>query len=528
MAGSCVEKLPHSCGTSDALQVFVEDDKFSAYCFACSTYVPNPYEDKPDGYIPEFSEKSPEQIEAELAEIDTYPTATLHSRRLRCEYLQYFQVKLAMAQEDGITPRGAYFPYCRGGALSGYKVRLLDHKKMWSMGNMRDVDLFGWQQALATGAKTLYITEGEFDAVALFQAIKSTQKPEYQDFNPAVVSLTKGAGGVRKDLTSVSKDIRENFKEVVLVFDQDAAGNKAVEEAMQILPYAQSVTLPANDPNECLIKGFKKGLVNAVLFKRNKPKNSRIINASSLFEAAMEAPQMGLSWPWEGLTKLTRGIRMGETYYIGAGVKMGKSELVNSLAVHLMVEHDLNVFMAKPEEANKKTVKMVAGKIAGKFFHDPDKEYDKDAYLKAVSKVGDKLILLSIYQHLGWSTLRSDIIEAVESGAKAVFIDPITNLINGVPAAQANTVLQEISQDLAALAKDLEIVVFIFCHLKAPESGDSHERGGPVLSHQFSGSRAMMRSCNLMLGLEGNKDPNITQEERNMRKLVVLEDRECG
>lgn len=48
------------------------------------------------------------------------------------------------------------------------------------------------------------------------------------------------------------------------------------------------------------------------------------------------------------------------------------------------------------------------------------------------------------------------------------------------------------------------------------------------MSHQFAGSRAMMRSCHLMLGLEGNKDPNLPEEERDLRKLVVLEDRAFG
>jgi len=48
------------------------------------------------------------------------------------------------------------------------------------------------------------------------------------------------------------------------------------------------------------------------------------------------------------------------------------------------------------------------------------------------------------------------------------------------------------------------------------------------LSSQFAGSRAMARSCNLMLGLEGNRDPNLSPEERNVRTLVLLEDREFG
>lgn len=184
--------------------------------------------------------------------------------------------------------------------------------------------------------------------------------------------------------------------------------------------------------------------------------------------------------------------------------------------------------LAKPEEANVKSVKLIAGKIAAKSFHDPKIEFDEEAYVEATEKIGDKLFLINLYQHLGWETLKADIREAAAEGCEAVFIDPITNLVNGLDAASQNTKLQEIAQELSAMALDLNIVIFIFCHLRNPDSGLPHERGGEVLSSQFAGSRAMARSCNLMLGLEGNKDPNLTQEERNMRILVLLEDREYG
>lgn len=221
-------------------------------------------------------------------------------------------------------------------------------------------------------------------------------------------------------------------------------------------------------------------------------------------------------------------MRFGETYYLGAGVKMGKSEIVNTLAADLIMRHKLKVFLAKPEETNKKSYQMVVGKVAGRIFHDPTIPFDYEAYDAASARVGDNLCLLNLYQHLGWDSLRSDIMASVEQGCKAVFIDPITNLTNGVSSGETNTLLQDVAQQLAAIAKDLELLVFIFCHLKAPDSGPAHERGGKVLSHQFSGSRAMMRSCNMMLGLEGNKDPDLPAEERNIRKLVILEDREFG
>jgi twinkle protein len=31
-----------------------------------------------------------------------------------------------------------------------------------------------------------------------------------------------------------------------------------------------------------------------------------------------------------------------------------------------------------------------------------------------------------------------------------------------------------------------------------------------------------------MIGIEGNKDPDLPEEERNLRSLIILEDREFG
>lgn len=207
---------------------------------------------------------------------------------------------------------------------------------------------------------------------------------------------------------------------------------------------------------------------------------------------------------------------------------MGKSELVNALAAHFIKEHGWKVFMAKPEEANNKTYKLLAGKIVGKIFHDPKVEFDYEEYDRAGEIIKDKVAMVNLYQHLGWESLKTDIREAANNGCKAIFVDPITNLTNGMNSADANTKLQEIAQELASMALDLNVVILIFCHLKSPDGGPDHEHGGAVLSSQFAGSRAMMRSCNLMIGLEGDKSPDLPKEEKNMRHLVLLEDREFG
>jgi twinkle protein len=413
--------------------------------------------------------------------------------------------------------------------LRSYKTKLISPKKFWSIGDQGNVDLFGWSRAIQSGAKRLIIVEGEFDAPALTKILDMHVKADYKDYLPVVCSLPHGAAAAGKDLARLAPKIRKYFKEISLCFDNDDAGQRAIEDGCKALPEATVITLPEKDANECVKKGVTKAAYNACIFKAEKPKNTRLVWLDEVWEEAKEQPEMGVSLPWAQATELTRGIRKGETHYFGAGVKMGKSELVNSLAAHLIVEHGWKVMLAKPEESNKKTVKMLAGKVASRKFHDPTVEWDDAAY-EGAGKIllGHKVCMVNLYQHMGWETLKQDITSAAADGVDAVFIDPVTNLTNGMNSADANTKLQEIAQELSAMALDLNIVIFIFCHLRNPESGTPHERGGKVLPSQFAGSRAMIRSCNYAWGLEGNKDPNLPEEERNTRHLVLLEDREFG
>lgn len=555
--GQCLAKIPHSCGTKTGLQVFAreEDGSVDGYCFACSTYVRNPYgEERAANTLPKPEVKTQEQINAEIAEVDSYQFLPLDYKKLSADALRVFGIRVAVSEADGVSPEVVYYPYYKSGKLRGYKCKLIpkdgEKKKIWSIGDLKDIDPFGWELAKGSGSKRIIITEGEDDAVALSRIIDRFTKPEYRDSKPAVISIPHGSGNAKRDLAKFKQEIKAHFKDIVLAFDQDEAGNKAVEEVMKIFPEAINAVLPSKDANQALIDGFAKACYNAVIFNAEKPKNTRLVFGETLHEEARQAASYGeLTWPWNHLNEKTRGIRYGETIYIGAGVKMGKSELLNAVAAHFIREHGIKVFMAKPEEGNKKTYKLLAGKIAGKYFHDPDKEFDYEAYDKAGKVLEGKLAMVNLYQHLGWESLKTDIIAAVSWGAKAVFIDPITNLTNGIDSGEANTKLQEIAQDLAAMALDYGIVIFIFCHLKAPEGNIAkekrdkyyhdgkyiglgncpHELGGNVYSAQFAGSRAMMRSCNMMLGLEGNKDPDVGDENiKNMRDLVLLEDREFG
>lgn len=529
--GACLDKIPHSCGSGNGLQVFErEDGSVDGYCFACDTYERNPYgaERKAEDLPKRKLGLSKEEVAERIEEISSLTAMDLRDRKLRKDCLDQFGIKIGLSEEDGKTPAFHHYPYTKDGELVAYKTRLIENKRMWSVGNQSDVDLFGWEQAIATGARRLIIVEGECDAAAMWKILHLYQDEKFVDHTPAVCSLPHGAASAGKDLARLAPKIRRHFKDVSFAFDLDEAGELATEAGCKVFPEATVITLPAKDANEC-IKTCGKAAFKAATFNAQKPKNTRLVWGRDIHEEAKKPAELGLSYPFNALTKATRGLRFGETSYWAAGEKMGKSEIVNALTSHFIEEHDLKVMVAKPEEANNKTYKMVLSKLTGKVFHDPSKEFDESAYERGGKLAKDNLCMLNLYQHVGWESLKVDIIAAASEGVKLVIIDPITNLTNGMSNSDIDSHLKGVAQEASAMAMDLDIHIMFFCHLNKPPKGSTPwDRGGIITTDYFAGSSAMARSCNYAFGLQGNKDPELSEEERNVRHLIMLADREFG
>jgi twinkle protein len=551
MTGVCYERIRHEACGGGGLQVYANDDgTTTGFCWSCSTYVPDPYGDGRKVEPPK--PLSEEEIEETLSEVGGYDTVDVPSRHLSAKDLNAWGIKTSLSESDGKTPTAFYCPVEVGDKVTGYYVKTIpqnegEKSQVFALGEVKNPKPIGWNRAITSGSHTLIITEGFLDAVSVEKIFNYLLKKK--EYTPAIVSLPNGVHSV-KVFAGLLNELK-HFKRVVSCLDNDEAGQKAAAELAKIIPDLQNAVLPMKDPNECLVNGIGKKVFQMLSFDGPPPtKNTRLVRGRDVHDQARVPTQPGeLSWPFPKMNILTRRIRLGETIYIGADVKMGKSELLNAIASHIITEDGVPVLVAKPEETNDLTYKMFAGKVVGAVFHDPDVPFDEKLYDEAGEYLKDKLVMIDLYQHLGWETLRSDIIAAVhEDGVKAVFIDPITNLTNGMASADANTMLQGLAQEVAALAKDLNIVVFMFCHLKASDinlSSEARQRnynagkfrglgsirhsiGGNVYSTQFAASRGMMRSCHLMLGLEGNKDPDLPMEERNKRDLVILEDRMFG
>lgn len=409
--------------------------------------------------------------------------------------------------------------YNKEGEKAAQHIRSKDKDFKW-LGDAKNVELFG-QHLWKEGGKKIVITEGEIDCLTVSQ-LQGNKWP--------VVSLPSGAAGAKKAIQQ-NLSFLESFEEVILMFDMDDAGKKAVEDVVGLFTPGRCkiARLPFKDANECLLKGVGQEVISAI-WNAKTYRPEAVLSVLDAYDEAIKVPEQGIPWCWPTLTALTYGIHRKCSYYLGAGVGIGKTNWAKQLQSWLVNQQGLKVGVFMLEEPVGRTLKGIAGKFVGKAFHKPDGSFTQEELKEAIDSLEDKVFL---YNHAtsgsDWDSIKVSIRYMVVScGVKDIFLDNLTVMVAHLPASEANDEVNRIAKEIKDLLQELDFTIYGFSHLNPPSTGASHERGGKVLEAQFTGSRGLMRFGNYMLGLERNKDPEIPEEDRNLAHLVLLKDREYG
>ena len=507
-------------------QVFLQaDETENSYCYNCDTFFPN----KVGGSMSRKKEQVVENVD--LLEYAILPTGALVDRGLRKEVVELYGVKLGYSERDGKTINYHYYPDTKQGKVTGFEVRAVANKEFRSVGDRKGaVDLWGKAMASKNGSNKLFITEGRCDAMALYQVITDNTPAKYKSYLPSVVSLTRGATSGLKDIIN-NREFVEKYKEVILVLDNDDAGNKATKDILKSFSSFKVCKLPLKDANDMLLAGREKELYQKAVWDSSVVRQGEVVSVDdALIEEALTRPKMGLSYPWDSLDKLTYGIRPHNIIILGAAPKQGKSEFKNQLVHHLTTFHGRQVGVYDLEVHPVKTLKQVASKEARTNFLKPDNDYDDDLLRATLEKFKGKI---SLYDRTGsrdWPDIRVAIEEQyLLDGVCEFFIDPLTALVSRFTSSEANDALNEILTDMADLVNKYPITIFAFSHLNPKAKGTkSHEQGGKVLSSEFTGSRALEKWSNLGLGIERDRSDDCPEEERNHSKVKILYCRDFG
>ena len=454
-----------------------------------------------------------------LDEVGKYPIKKLTERGIDRDICKHYGIRTESDTKNG-EDKSYYYPvYNQKGKLIAYKQRSLPKKFFWVGSVAKKKPMLFGQDVTPKGGLKLLICEGQDDMLAASQMLWR----RYPTYTPSVVSLIHGdkASSVADNLEFVN-----SFKEVLICTDDDTAGRKVGKEIAELIgDKARMVTFSEKDANAMLDEGKEKEFLNA-FFQAAPYAPDGFVTVDDVWDQATKMPEWGKPWPWPSLTKMTYGRRLGEGMYLGAGAKIGKSDFVNQF-IDFLIKEEEKVVIFKFEESADYTVRKIAGKMKHKQFHVPDAGFTQDELIEGVQAVKDADILMyGKYGTATWEGVESAIRWAVSQGYTNVIIDPLTRLVSADPA-EANKQLIEISDTLSKMAKDLGFFYLVCTHLNAPKTGKPHEEGGAVQSYQFTGSRAMMRTCYYMVGLERNKKAE-DEDERNTTRFVMLDDRAFG
>lgn len=431
-----------------------------------------------------------------LEELFTYEYLPL--RGLSKETLKFYDVKTKIDGEG--KPISVGFRYPNG----SYKVRLLDKKDFYTTGEISKAGLFGRDRFSAGESKTITITEGEFDALAL-----------YQTLGYPVVSVQSSSSAVRD--CSHDRAFLNAFEKVYIAFDGDEHGRRACAEVAKLFDpdkvYAVRFT-KHKDANAYLSAGERDEL-RRIWWNSKHYLPDKVLSELSQFEAILKQPKkIGIPYPFKTLNDMTAGIRTGETVLITAQEKVGKTELLHFIEHSILKGTDDNVAAFFLEEPPQRHLQALAGIELGVPIHLPDVDRPDDEVASALKAVVKKDDRLHIYSHFGGVDGESflDTLRFLATARKCRYIlfDHISMAIIGASGVKASEreQIDYLATKLETLVKELDIALLMISHV--------NDFG------QTRGSRWLTKVCDIQINATRDTMSHDLEERKTIRLSVPL------
>lgn len=470
-----------NCGSSDARCVY--DDGHS-YCFSCGYYIPGEKERFED-----------------LKEVYTYEY--LPWRGVTKETMQFFGVRTKVNSEGKPVALGFEYPN------ESYKIRNLDKKGFYSEGDITKAGLFGRNKFMAGVGKSITITEGELDALSLYQVLRTPVC--------SVHSATSAGSDAALDRSFIN-----SYERIYLAFDGDERGRDAAAKVAKLFDYNKvyQVKFPGGnrkDANDYLKNGEQSELVNLWHSAKRYLPDSIISSFSEFDKIIKEKPKKGVSYPFPTLNFMTYGIRTGESVLITAQEGVGKTEVMHAIEHKLLMETDDAIGAIFLEEPKRRHLQAIAGIHLQSPVHLPDNPVSDDEASKAVQEVVGTDDRLHLYSHFGSDDpeVILDTIRFLVSArsCRYILLDHITMVVSGLGGENERRALDFLSTRLEMMVKELDFALIVVSHV--------NDEG------QTRGSRNISKIADIRIDLKRDVtaiDPVV----RRSINVMVSKNRFCG
>ena len=406
-----------------------------------------------------------------------------------------------------------WYPYYNvdTGEQVAVKKRICATKEMPWSGDRTNIGLFGQNKCKGKG-KYLTITEGELDCLSV---------AEMFDRKWDVVSIRDGADSAMRSIKEQLEFI-EGYDNVVLCFDADAAGRKALDEVKDLFTpgKVRIVRLPEGfkDPNAMLMAGQVQEFVKSWWDAKPYQPAGLVMVSDTWDQLLTYRDTPSVPYPWAGLNDILQGMRTKEVVVWAADTGIGKSQTMREIQNHIIQVTNDRVGCLMLEESIAKTTLGWMSFMAGRPLHKelgsiPDEELRK--YWEQATQ-GDRFVLLD---HNGWNNDFDILKSRVRYMAKSldcrwVVLDHLHYALSSVQGASGDWAgIDELMTEIVSLALECDIGI----HLVSHTSGDRNLRG----------SKGISKLADAVIFLERDKhhpDPVVA----NTTQVVVDKNRWAG
>lgn len=493
-----------NCGSSDAL---TRNSDGSTKCFSCGRFTPGGRENI--AVAPALSRSML------MPDCDTPELTSRHLHRDTLKRFGYF----VSTNKFGAKVQVA--PYYWNGELVAQHLRGEGKAFRW-LGSTGHLELFGQNRCRGRGP-LLVITEGEIDAMSVAQAFPGVD----------VVSLPNGADSAAR-YVSMNLEFIEGYGEVVLMFDNDKPGKKAIDAAAALLTpgKAKVVGYPSDvkDANDLLKAGREKE-IREMIYRAKVYRPDGVVSGSGIALADLLKPiSEGVSYPWPLLQKRLCGGRKGEITLWTAGSGIGKSTLTRELA-YCYRTRGLRIGMVYLEENVRKTAagfialdnNIPLFKLRSNPRIIPESAY-RASYEKLIANDG-----IFFYDHFGSLDAKNLLGKlrymAVSLKLDFIFLDHISIVVSGLETDNERKDIDLLMTALRSLAEETGVGIHAVVHLKRV-TGKSFNDGGQVTLADLRGSGSLEQLSDNVIALERNQQAEGNEKDKS--RLRVLKCRETG
>ena len=500
------------CPSSDA---FASYEDGVGTCFSCGRS--KKLGESPSPQVTAVSERTATMTVEEIKKYKQYP---ISSRGISLEVVEHFDVRMGV-DEDG-KPASHFYPYTKGGQLTSYKERILP-KEFRIHNSVKDGDLFG--QAVAGSGKTLVVTEGELDCLSVAQAYHD----QYSRFYP-VVSIPSASG---TSALLANREFLHRFETVILMFDQDEAGQKAIDHAAKIVGPGKCkvATLPSKDPNAVLLEHGSKTLMQAI-WSAQTWNPAGILTGDAIWDKFTERQNVeSIPYPdcLSGLNAKLNGMRHGEITLFTSGTGSGKSTVIKEIILDLLSKTDDKVGLISLEESVGDTAEKFISMALKRPVMDPPPLSEQELKAGFDQVFGDERLVL--LDHQG-SVSDASLIDKIEymalMGCKYLVLDHITIAVSeGTEGLTGNEAIDKIMSDLLKICKRHNVWLGLISHLRKAMGGKSFEEGNLASIDDIKGSGSIKQISFDIIAFARNLVAE-DDVDRNTVKFRVLKSRFTG